>query len=150
MVGLSLHPCVRVKRWKKEGVFSFVPPDGHFTLAEYDVQGMTTSLEKQVPIWIHCGREEKAGKEASTFKIEVGSNITVENLEASFETRVKECTIETTVTGGSRSDGGVAGEDVNIVRGSVHHDSKSGILRWNIDKVDSRQKPLILSGTIKR
>lgn len=130
-------------------MFSFVPPDGHFILAEYDVQGLTNSLEKQVPIWIHCNREEKAGKEASTFRIEIGSNTTVENLEISFDTRGKECTIETTVTGGNQSDGRVVGEDVNTLKGIVHHDSKSGVLRWNVDKVESRQKPLILTGTIK-
>jgi AP-3 complex subunit mu len=31
------HPCVRLKRWKDEGVISFVPPDGRFVLGGYEV-----------------------------------------------------------------------------------------------------------------
>jgi AP-3 complex subunit mu len=148
MVGLSLHPCVRVKRWKKEGLFSFIPPDGQFTLAEFDVQGVM-SLEKQVPVWIHCSKEERSGKEPSTFRIEIGASTSVEGLSVSFETRVDGCTVETNVTGGSRS-GVMTGEDINAVKGSVHNDTKSGLVRWTIDKFESTQKPLILSGTIKR
>jgi len=31
------HPCVRLNRWKADGVLSFVPPDGKFVLAGYEV-----------------------------------------------------------------------------------------------------------------
>eukprot|EP01031_Cornospumella_fuschlensis_P038012 gene38012-46184_t len=31
----ALHPCVRLGRFEKEGVLSFVPPDGAFTLMRY-------------------------------------------------------------------------------------------------------------------
>lgn len=31
------HPCVRLNRWKSEGVLSFVPPDGRFALCGYEV-----------------------------------------------------------------------------------------------------------------
>ncbi|KAK1088476.1 hypothetical protein LTR48_001547 [Friedmanniomyces endolithicus] len=31
------HPCVRLGRWKSEGVMSFVPPDGRFALCGYEV-----------------------------------------------------------------------------------------------------------------
>ncbi|KAJ7047782.1 Mu homology domain-containing protein [Mycena alexandri] len=31
----AFHPCVRLQRWKRDSSLSFVPPDGHFTLAEY-------------------------------------------------------------------------------------------------------------------
>ncbi|KAK4504203.1 hypothetical protein PRZ48_005119 [Zasmidium cellare] len=30
------HPCVRLNTWKKEGVLSFVPPDGRFALCGYE------------------------------------------------------------------------------------------------------------------
>lgn len=29
------HPCVRLSRWKTEGILSFIPPDGRFVLAGY-------------------------------------------------------------------------------------------------------------------
>eukprot|EP01125_Pyxidicula_operculata_P001838 TRINITY_DN116_c0_g1_i2.p1 TRINITY_DN116_c0_g1~~TRINITY_DN116_c0_g1_i2.p1 ORF type:complete len:265 (+),score=50.33 TRINITY_DN116_c0_g1_i2:82-876(+) len=31
----SFHPCVRLSRWQREQVVSFVPPDGKFKLMEY-------------------------------------------------------------------------------------------------------------------
>lgn len=31
------HPCVRLNKWKSEGVLSFVPPDGRFALCGYEV-----------------------------------------------------------------------------------------------------------------
>ena len=31
------HPCVRLNRWKSDGVLSFVPPDGRFALCGYEV-----------------------------------------------------------------------------------------------------------------
>ncbi|GAB1316274.1 AP-3 complex subunit mu [Madurella fahalii] len=35
------HPCVRLARWKEQpGVLSFIPPDGRFTLAGYEVDLM--------------------------------------------------------------------------------------------------------------
>ncbi|KAL6721378.1 hypothetical protein ACLMJK_000481 [Lecanora helva] len=40
------HPCVRLSRWKERpGEFSFVPPDGKFMLAGYEVNLMPSSLD---------------------------------------------------------------------------------------------------------
>lgn len=40
------HPCVRLSRWKeKPGELSFVPPDGKFMLAGYEVNLMPTDLD---------------------------------------------------------------------------------------------------------
>ncbi|KAI7533172.1 clathrin adaptor, mu subunit [Hortaea werneckii] len=37
MERVVFHPCVRLNRWKSEGLLSFVPPDGRFALAGYEV-----------------------------------------------------------------------------------------------------------------
>lgn len=37
MERVVFHPCVRLNRWKSEGVLSFVPPDGRFALCGYEV-----------------------------------------------------------------------------------------------------------------
>lgn len=37
IVGPSLHPCVRTRRWTREGILSFVPPDGAFELAQFSI-----------------------------------------------------------------------------------------------------------------
>ena len=40
------HPCVRLARWREQpGVLSFVPPDGRFTLAGYEVDLMPFTAE---------------------------------------------------------------------------------------------------------
>lgn len=40
------HPCVRLSKWKSEGVMSFIPPDGRFALCGYetDLLGPEASL----------------------------------------------------------------------------------------------------------
>ncbi|KAK3066529.1 hypothetical protein LTR53_017082, partial [Teratosphaeriaceae sp. CCFEE 6253] len=42
------HPCVRLSRWKGEGVMSFVPPDGRFALCGYEVDLMGAGQEVKV------------------------------------------------------------------------------------------------------
>ncbi|UZJ51722.1 hypothetical protein CBS101457_001042 [Exobasidium rhododendri] len=147
MGAISLHPCVRVKRWKREGVFSFIPPDGSFVLADFDLK-VDNSLEKQVPIWIHCRREEKIGLQSTTFQIEVGANTSVDELEISFDVQEKGCTFDSIVTGGSQGSG-LAIEDINALKGTVQHDAKSGVIRWSISRLSNSQKPLVLSGSFK-
>jgi len=39
MDDVSFHPCVRIARYEREGVISFVPPDGKFKLLEYRSKG---------------------------------------------------------------------------------------------------------------
>jgi len=36
---VSFHPCVRLSRWQREQVISFVPPDGKFKLMDYCSRG---------------------------------------------------------------------------------------------------------------
>jgi len=44
---VSLHPCVRLTRWTREQVLSFVPPDGKFKLMEFCSRGNI-----QIPIYV--------------------------------------------------------------------------------------------------
>lgn len=41
---VSFHPCVRLARWERESVVSFVPPDGAFTLMTYRVVDRSPAL----------------------------------------------------------------------------------------------------------
>ena len=34
---VNMHPCVRLSRYERDKVMSFVPPDGKFKLASYSV-----------------------------------------------------------------------------------------------------------------
>lgn len=48
MERVVFHPCVRLNRWKTEGVLSFVPPDGRFALAGYEVDLLGPGTETPV------------------------------------------------------------------------------------------------------
>ncbi|CAO1630040.1 unnamed protein product [Sympodiomycopsis kandeliae] len=87
----AFHPCVRHRRWTKEGLLSFVPPDGDFELARFgmssDKSHLTSSKsglpsssssaaspwEKGIPFTLIATRsmdKESQGKEW-TFEIRV-------------------------------------------------------------------------------
>jgi len=52
----SFHPCVRISRWSKSpGTLSFIPPDGLFTLLEYDTPDLNTV---DIPIRIDAKLDE--------------------------------------------------------------------------------------------
>lgn len=46
---VSLHPCIRLKRWESEKVFSFIPPDGSFQLCSYQVSSQSVVA---IPIYV--------------------------------------------------------------------------------------------------
>lgn len=43
------HPCVRLARWREAGTLSFVPPDGRFVLAGYQVDLLNSPSAPLVP-----------------------------------------------------------------------------------------------------
>lgn len=51
MDGVVFHPCVRLNKWKADGVLSFVPPDGRFALCGYetDLLGPEVTLSTNAP-----------------------------------------------------------------------------------------------------
>lgn len=149
IVDASLHPCVRLRPWKKERSLSFVPPDGHFVLAELGMQGAPT-LERHVPVMINAGRVERSGRDgvAATFKITLSCSRAVDDIDVIFAVAERNSTIETTLSGGTRP--GVASEDLNALRGTFHYDARRGSAKWTVPHLSSEQRALELSGTIRR
>lgn len=39
MSNCAFHPCIRYQKWEQNKVLSFIPPDGHFRLLEYEMEG---------------------------------------------------------------------------------------------------------------
>ncbi|PWN35391.1 clathrin adaptor, mu subunit [Meira miltonrushii] len=140
----SLHPCVRIRPWKQDKILSFIPPDGKFCLADFELESVS-ALERHVPIQLQCSRG-KAG-DHSTFTITVSASKTIEDVEILFRIDEGNCTIESTLTGGSRP--GVASEDLNALKGSFHFNAKTGMARWQIGTLSNDQRALQLQGTIK-
>lgn len=52
----SLHRCVRINRFQRDKVLSFVPPDGKFTLLTYRIDGITN-----IPITVKPSIQYKKG-----------------------------------------------------------------------------------------
>ena len=69
MDDVSLHPCVRLKRWEAEHLLSFVPPDGNFTLMNYHVGCQSVVA---IPIYLrHVFILPKENQQSQTGKIEI-------------------------------------------------------------------------------
>lgn len=80
MERVVFHPCVRLNTWKKEGVLSFVPPDGRFALCGYETDLLGSGLDLST-------------NKASTTNLDLPANIEITTGLGSsgneFEVRVK-------------------------------------------------------------
>ena len=85
------HPCVRLARWKeKPGELSFVPPDGKFMLAGYEVNLMPTDLDLnswfkvnlQLPVTIEVSKS--LGPAGADFEVRLSVNPTFTGSSAGF------------------------------------------------------------------
>ncbi|KAJ4472058.1 Mu homology domain-containing protein [Lentinula aciculospora] len=47
LLDCALHPCVRLLRWNRDKILSFVPPDGRFTLMDYTYSALPSPLSAQ-------------------------------------------------------------------------------------------------------
>ncbi|KAF5393586.1 hypothetical protein D9757_000394 [Collybiopsis confluens] len=72
----ALHPCVRLQRWNRDKILSFVPPDGRFTLMDY------TYSSSPVPSQSHVHALAR-GNVALPFVIK--ANVELEDTGGSFD-----------------------------------------------------------------
>ncbi|EGS20013.1 complex subunit mu-like protein [Thermochaetoides thermophila DSM 1495] len=75
------HPCVRLARWKEQpGVLSFVPPDGRFTLAGYEVdllpltETTLSSQQQQLKLPVSLDIKTGLGPTGSDFELRLTFN----------------------------------------------------------------------------
>jgi len=122
----SLHRCVRINRYMKERVISFVPPDGNFKLLSYRVNGIT-----QLPIYVKPIVNYKAG--GGRVQIMVGSKVGEKAVtDVVIYLPLPKNTINTSLS-------------ANV--GSVKHDPTTKLCRWEIGKIPVERTPM-LEGTI--
>jgi len=156
----SFHPCVRYTRYEKDGVVSFVPPDGPFELMRYRVRmngnaGQFSNLAVgnmpiQVIPRISYGKFGERGGGGGGG--DVGGRISL-----SITTR----SISSLIYSSSRK-GPLVVEDVtivipfpkfvrtanlNVTMGQVIYDEAGKIAKWNIGKLDEKTRPQ-LNGTM--
>ncbi|KAF8433617.1 Mu homology domain-containing protein [Terfezia claveryi] len=76
------HPCVRIARWKERpGELSFVPPDGKFVLASYEVDllpnptfSTSSSKSPQLHLPVAVEIKKRLGEYGSEFEVRVLTN----------------------------------------------------------------------------
>ncbi|KAJ8523487.1 hypothetical protein ONZ45_g78 [Pleurotus djamor] len=144
----AFHPCVRLQRWAKDKVLSFVPPDGHFTLFEYRyVPGASAarfaspttsgspavaSGKDIVPLPISLKHSFELTETTCSFDINVTSRLTtkgVENFVAELYVGEGMSAFKCTV---GRSSGGFSNTSARGI-GSDSHGGGSGGASWSLD-----------------
>ena len=156
----SLHPCVRYNRFEEDGIVSFVPSDGHFTLMRYRVKPSALQMGFTPPIiCTPLLRYANANANAAN-----GGNNTNNNdaLNGSIDVKIAARSISTLFNVESKR-GSVAIENVSvsipfpkIVKtanlkvnvGQVLYDETSKVAKWTIGDLDEKMRPH-LTGVMK-
>ena len=73
------HPCVRLARWKDRGELSFVPPDGRFVLAGYEVDlldegAVMSAKSKDLNLPVSVEVRKDLGPSGNEFEVRLGVN----------------------------------------------------------------------------
>ncbi|KAK5168063.1 uncharacterized protein LTR77_006631 [Saxophila tyrrhenica] len=84
MERVVFHPCVRLSRWKSEGMISFVPPDGRFALCGYEVDLLGT----ETPLTAATSSKNSAASLGLPAAIEVNTGVGTNG--ADFEVRLSQ------------------------------------------------------------
>uniref|UniRef100_A0A7S0W2X6 MHD domain-containing protein n=1 Tax=Hemiselmis tepida TaxID=464990 RepID=A0A7S0W2X6_9CRYP len=127
----NFHPCVRLSRYERDRVMSFVPPDGKFKLASYSV--CTTGQAVVLPLYV---------KPQIHFS---GSSGRV-NVMVGPKSNLAGRTIEDVVITIPFSKG-IASTNLSVNHGTAHFDDATKTLRWDIGKVPKDKSPC-LNGTV--
>jgi AP-3 complex subunit mu len=123
---VSLHRSVRINRYKKERVLSFIPPDGHFKLCSYRINGNV-----QIPIYVTPSITYNKGQ--GRVSITVGTKFTkgknVTNVVIILP--LPKDTVSSSLT-------------ANV--GSVSTDTRTQVVKWNIGKIPKNLTPVLEGG----
>ncbi|KAI8928666.1 Mu homology domain-containing protein [Entophlyctis helioformis] len=113
----SVHPCVRVARFERDRILSFVPPDGTFRLMDYNVP---MASEQMLPIQVKPTIKlyKGGGKLDITIQPKVPSSKNLENVAVSVTLPSDVASVRTTP---------------NI--GQCSFDPKTKVLKWTVGKV---------------
>jgi AP-3 complex subunit mu len=125
---VHLHRCVRINRFERERVVSFVPPDGAFTLMSYRVDGF-----KQMPISVR----PSVTVIGTTGKLHIAvaplhnERKPVEDLSLTIP--LPKCTLSSAMTASG---------------GAIRYDETSKVLKWDIGFLPENKKQ-VLEGTFE-
>ncbi|GHJ86856.1 hypothetical protein NliqN6_3258 [Naganishia liquefaciens] len=161
MDNCSFHPCVRYKKWNKDHVLSFIPPDGHFDLLRYEAVQMpikgvgATAVERPPALPLAFKPELKLEEAGGKFSLSLTSRITarpIENIVISLYLGDNVGHVSATPSGDSRGLGtgnaGGPGAVLGCVGGGTwEFDPNKKILKWVISALTSMEKAASLVGS---
>eukprot|EP01083_Nonionella_stella_P073004 197103_1 len=124
---VQLHRCVRISRWQKEKIISFVPPDGKFTLLKYRL-----SNAGQLPLDIEP--IIRLSKNQSTVKITI-------NKTGAVDKSIDKILLEIPFPSQTLSF------SLSANHGKVSQDEITKVVRWHVGRYP-KDKTLTLEGTV--
>ncbi|KAJ9119511.1 hypothetical protein QFC22_003219 [Naganishia vaughanmartiniae] len=158
MENCSFHPCVRYKKWNKDHVLSFIPPDGHFDLLEYEAVPSVRSTalaanNKSFGLPLVFKPELRLDDTGGKFTLNLSSRVTtrpIENIIISIYLGENVNHVSATPSGDSRGIGnGNTGSTVLgcVGGGTWEFDPNRKILKWLISSLTSIEKSASLVGS---
>ncbi|KAJ8086121.1 hypothetical protein PM082_004941 [Marasmius tenuissimus] len=140
----AFHPCVRLKRWSREKVLSFVPPDGRFTLLDYRYsnipRGATTpaaiaAAKDHVPIPFLIKASIDLDNTGGVFEVKLTSRMsthTFENVVVEMGLGEGASGIKCVVSRASGGFGSAVGSGTGESGASWAFDARRMVLKWEI------------------
>ncbi|KAI8072835.1 AP-3 complex subunit MU-1 [Gongronella butleri] len=125
----SFHPCVRIRKWESDRVLSFVPPDGQFKLMSYRVglspyQAMPLQVKPQILPTKNGGKFDISVLPRST------DGKPIESIVLSIPMPKSATSVNATC---------------NV--GNYMYDPVTKMVKWEISKLQQRERAPMLSGT---
>ncbi|KAK4052782.1 hypothetical protein OIV83_002069 [Microbotryomycetes sp. JL201] len=154
----AFHPSVRFGKWNKDKVVSFVPPDGSFSLMQYQVGGLikqsltSSAASAHAVLPISVTSSVTHGAQGGAFSITLTSRTPYARPMTNIQVRLAlgkgANGLTATVSGGGylrdaggKVTGGGAGQ------WEVVGDARQGqVLLWTIEELISTDRPAVLSG----
>jgi AP-3 complex subunit mu len=121
----SFHPCVRLHRFQRDNVLSFIPPDGEFTLVSYWIPDTTLSL----PFVI--GGELKYHDDVGKMQFTAAPKLSI--MHANNQMFIDKFCINV------RLPGSIATGTLMTNSGSVRFDEETKVAIWNIGKLQGQE-----------
>ncbi|OON19524.1 adaptor complexe medium subunit family protein, partial [Opisthorchis viverrini] len=125
----SLHPCIRLLRWERERVLSFIPPDGRFCLFRYHVNCLSPLT---LPVIVrHSISLREQGSRLDLVVIPKTLGRTMESVRLTMHMPSTVVNVNATPS-----------------TGRVMFDTTTRLFEWNIGRIDSKHSNPTLKGSV--
>ena len=152
---VSLHPCVRVFRWEKSRIISFVPPDGKFKLMSYRVRGSGVVPPVAIRPVIKFDPVGPATMSSSSY----GGSTTAATKAPTCTTGKMDVTVSPRLFGNPKNvvddlvvtiplPRTATGVLLTVTAGTFDYDARQRVVVWTIGKWNAQLSQVSISGTI--